>query len=333
MSVVARLERRQVSFYLAAILLGVAAGLLAPAAAPVWGGAITPILAVLIWATFLGVPLIDLPRAFRDIRFLGTVLAVNFVAVPVLVFGLTRVVAGNQAVLIGVLLVLLTPCVDYVIVFTGLAGGARDRLLAAAPLLMVLQMLLLPGYLWLFLGPEGAALIALGPFVEAFLLLIALPLGAAAVVQAFSRGTRPRARAAGRRIEATLAALMVPLLMLTLFVVIAAQIHAVSAELGVLLGVIPVYVAFLVVMLGVGLLASRLARLDVPATRALVFSGATRNSLVVLPLALALPPALALAPLVVVTQTLVELVGMVVFVRLVPGLTRARPGARAGETP
>jgi len=53
---------------------------------------------------------------------------------------------------------------------------------------------------------------------------------------------------------------------------------------------------------------------------ALAFSGTTRNSLVVLPLALALPD--ALAPIVVVTQTLVELIVMVVYVRLLPRLIR-----------
>ena len=47
------------------------------------------------------------------------------------------------------------------------------------------------------------------------------------------------------------------------------------------------------------------------AARAVIFSGATRNSLVVLPLALVLPDHLALAALVIMTQTLVELVGMV----------------------
>ncbi len=52
-----------------------------------------------------------------------------------------------------------------------------------------------------------------------------------------------------------------------------------------------------------------------------MFSAATRNSLVVLPLALALPAPLGIAPLAVVTQTLVELVAMVVLVRLVPMLT------------
>lgn len=51
-----------------------------------------------------------------------------------------------------------------------------------------------------------------------------------------------------------------------------------------------------------------------------MFTGATRNSLVVLPLALALPDRLAIAAVVVVTQTLVEVAGMVVYVRAVPQL-------------
>ena len=57
-----------------------------------------------------------------------------------------------------------------------------------------------------------------------------------------------------------------------------------------------------------------------PPRRAIVFTGATRNSLVVLPLALALPDDLAVAAVVVVTQTLVEVLGMVAYVRVVPRL-------------
>jgi len=208
-----------------------------------------------------------------------------------------------------------------VIVFTGLAGGAREKLLAATPLLMLLQMVLLPGYLWLFAGPGAVALIEVAPFIEAFLLLIVLPLAAAAAVQL--GGRRRRTARTARAVETVMQALMVPLMMVTLAVVVGSQIAAVGTEAVALLAVLPVYLAFLVVMVGVGLLAARLARLDVPAARALVFSGATRNSLVVLPLALALPASLALAPLAVVTQTLVELVGMVILVRLVPRLVPA----------
>ena len=51
--------------------------------------------------------------------------------------------AHDDALLVGVLLVLLAPCVDYVIAFTALAGGAAERLLAAAPLLMLVQLVVL----------------------------------------------------------------------------------------------------------------------------------------------------------------------------------------------
>ncbi|POH63765.1 MULTISPECIES: bile acid:sodium symporter [Cryobacterium] len=321
--IVQRLEHRQVALYLAAIALGALVGWLAPGTAPMLSVAITPLLGLLLFATFLGVPLVSVGRSFLDLRFVSAVLTVNFVIVPVVVFGLSRFVAADRALLLGVLLVLLTPCVDYVIVFTGLAGGARDKLLAATPLLMLLQIVLLPVYLTLFAGPAAVAQIEVGPFVEAFLALIVLPLAAAAAVQFGAR--RRRVAGAARAIVTLLQALMVPLMMATLAVVVGSQLAAVGAQAAALLTLVPLYVAFLVILVGVGLVAARLGGLDVPASRALIFSGATRNSLVVLPLALALPASLALAPLAVVTQTLVELVGMVILVGLVPRLVPDSP--------
>ncbi|MBM7501191.1 ACR3 family arsenite efflux pump ArsB [Brachybacterium muris] len=67
-----------------------------------------------------------------------------------------------------------------------------------------------------------------------------------------------------------------------------------------------------------------MTRLDTTSTRAVMFSVATRNSLVVLPLALALPDALAITPLAVVTQTLVELIAMVILVRIVPAVVPSK---------
>ncbi|ERG64834.1 hypothetical protein L332_10300 [Agrococcus pavilionensis RW1] len=312
---VERWDRHQIPLYLAAIAAGAAAGLVAPQIAPTLEHAIEPVLMALLFATFLGVPLIDVGRAFRDSRFMLTVLIANFVAVPAIAWGLSRVVADDRALTLGVLLVLLTPCIDYVIVFTGLAGGARARLLAAAPLLMLVQLLLLPLYLLLFVGPDLLAVIDVAPFAEAFLLLIVVPLAGAAIVQGISRR-----HPIGHRIETTMAGAMAPLMMLTLAIVIGSQIAAVGSEITNLVRVLPLFVVFVVIAVAAGLLAGRAARLDVPATRAVMFSLATRNSLVVLPLALALPPTLGLAPLAVVTQTLVELIAMVFLVRFVPRL-------------
>jgi arsenite transporter len=319
-------ERHQVSVYLGAIAAAVLVGWAAPGA-PALAPAVTPVLGLLLFATFLAVPFAAIGRAFADLHFLTAVLVVNFAVVPVVVLLLSRAVADHEAVLIGVLLVLLAPCVDYVIVFTGLAGGAADRLLAAAPLLMLGQMLLLPAWLLVLAGPEAVALVELGPFVEAFVLLIVLPLAAAAALQ------RAAARSgAARRVMAATARAMVALMALTLFTVIASQVRGVGEQLADLVAAVPLYVGFLVVMVPLGVLAAKVADLDVAASRALVFGGVTRNSLVVLPLALALPERLALTPFVVVTQTLVELVGMVVLVRLVPRLVPGRDPRHSGGT-
>ena len=311
-------DKCQIPLYLAALGIGVVIGLAAPATAPTFELAINPALMVLLYATFLGVPLIKVGQSLRDGRFLAGLMVLNFLIVPVVVYLLSRFVADDQALLLGVLLVLLAPCIDYVIVFSGLAGAAHDKLLAAAPLLMLLQMLLLPVYLGMFVGPGLFDVIDLAPFVEAFFLLIVTPLALAALTQFLAARCSP-----ARQIMGVMEALMVPLMMLTLVVVVASQIDAVRTELDLLLRVIPIYIIFLIVMVPLGILTGRILKQDVPTTRATVFSGATRNSLVVLPLALALPETLALAAVVVVTQTLVELVGMVIYVRAIPRLIPA----------
>ena len=317
-SAVAWLEKFQIPLYLLALAVGVVVGLAAPASAPAFEIAVNPVLIVLLYATFLAVPFSAIGVSLRDTNFLLSVVVLNFVLVPIVVFALTRFVASNEAVLVGILLVLLAPCIDYVIVFSGLAGAASERLLAAAPLLMLLQIAFLPLYLWLFVGPDLVKIIDVASFVEAFVLLIALPLTSAAATQWLARRTR-----LGTRIMDAMAAAMVPIMMATLAVVVASQVDAVRSEASQLIAAVPIFVAFLVVMAVVGLATSRITRQDVPATRALIFSGATRNSLVVLPLALALPPALSLAAVVVVTQTLVELIGMIAYVRIVPRLAPA----------
>lgn len=310
---VAWLERRQVPLYLTAIAVGLA---VSP-----WGGAlevaINPVLGLLLFATFLSVPLTGLRV---DLRFAGALALLNFVVVPAVVAVLTLPLRDDAVLLTAVLLVLLTPCIDYVIAFTGLAGGARERLLVATPLLLVAQMLLLPLYLRLFLGTEAAEVISVEPFLGAFFWLILLPLGAAWLVQ----NTEQRS-GISRQVSAGASAGMVPLMMATLFVVIAAHAGGVGEQAGTLGLVILIYVAFALIMSVLGLLVSRLFHFRVEDRIALVFSGVTRNSLVIMPFALALPAGYALAPIVVVTQTLVELVAMVVMVRMLPSLWKKRP--------
>ena len=309
-----RLEALQVALYLGAIVIGLLLGAVLPGTAGVLEIVVEPSIAALLLVTFHGIPLRALGGSLQDRRFLLALLAVNFVAVPLLVLAITRPLVGAPELLVPALLVLLAPCIDYVIVFAALAGGAREQLLGATPLLMLVQMLALPVLVPLLAGGAGTALFSPAPFVRALVLLILLPLLLAALLQ--------------RLVPALdLSGAMVPLMVVVLVAVVASQTPRALGAGTALLALVPVYLAFLVLATAAGILVSRLARLGVREARAVTFSGATRNSLVVLPLALALPS--PLAPAVVVTQTLVELVGMVVLVRLLPRLLRDDARGRA----
>lgn len=316
------LRRHQVLVYAVAVALAVVIG----AGRPMWAtpieGLINPVLAVLLYVTFLEIPFVRLRRAFTNGRFIGVALGLNFLVVPVVVWGLTRVLPSDRVVLVGVLMVLLTPCIDYVITFTDLADGDAEQLTATTPALMLVQLLLLPVYLWLFVGPEIAAVIEAGPFIEAFVLIIALPLGLAWLTEA---GAERSGRVAGW--QETLGWFPVPMMGVTLFVVIASQLPRVQDAFDQIVVVVPVYVAFLFVMPLLGRLVSGLFGMDVGERRALVFTSVTRNSLVVLPLGLALPAGYELVPAIIVTQTLVELSGMVVLTRVVPAVLVPAPPA------
>lgn len=314
------LQRHQVAVYAVAVLLAVGTGVSRPSSSTFIEQLIDPILAILLYVTFLEIPFVRLRRAFTNGRFMAAALGMNFIVVPIVVWGLTRLLPPEPVILVGVFMVLLTPCIDYVITFADLAGGNAEQITAATPALMLVQLVLLPVYLWLFMGAEIAEVIEPGPFIEAFLIIIVLPLTLAWLTEAWAERS-PR----GESWQDMMGWLPVPMMGVTLFVVIASQLPRVQESIGQIAVVVPVYVAFIVIMPLLGRVAAGLFQMDVGESRALVFTSVTRNSLVVLPLALALPAGYGLAPAIVVTQTIVELTGMVVLTRVVPAWLLPEP--------
>ena len=313
-----QLETRQVPIYFAAVIAAAALGMLAPAAASHLQAWVTPAIAVLMYAMFLQIPFLDLRQGVANRRFMAALLLANFVLVPLLVWAATRGLVEHPALLIGALLVLLTPCIDYVVVFTLIGKGDARLTLAATPVLLLLQLLLLPVYLTWILGDSATVALSIKPFVEAFVLLIVVPLLLAVLTSASARRHRPVAAW-----NAAWAWMPVPAMALVLVAVIGSQIAVVLHDFEKLWPVIPVYLCFMLLAPLLGLLSARLLRLPAAQARSVTFSAATRNSLVVLPLALALPEDLrTLAAAAVITQTLVELVFELVYVRVVPVVVR-----------
>ncbi|MBE2889482.1 arsenic resistance protein [Geobacter anodireducens] len=310
-----RLEENQIWLYVAALAVGAGLGLWRPAFGARLESAITSVLAVLLYGMFAQIPFLHLREAFANRRFTAALLTVNFIVVPVLVWLLSRLLPQSPPLLLGVYLVLLTPCIDYVIIFTHLGRGNARLVLASTPLLLLAQMLLLPVYLWLFMGDEAARVMSADPFLQAFFLLIVLPLGLALTTEFWAK----RRRSGALWLEVT-AWIPVPFMALTLLLAVASQLGRIGEHLSLVVHVIPIYIAFMAVMPVLSRLVACAFRLDTQAGRALIFSSGTRNSLVVLPLALALPDTWVVVPAVIVTQTLVELVGELIYIRVVPSV-------------
>ncbi|WP_322906084.1 arsenic resistance protein [Paenibacillus sp. SGZ-1009] len=313
----AQMERHQIGLYILTLIAAAICGLFATRAVHALDhpALFSVMIALLMYGMFTQIPFITIKQALINRRFVAAILIANYVAVPLIVWLLCHLLPQETPLLLGVYLVLLTPCIDYVIVFTYLGRGNEKLMLLSTPVLFITQMLLLPLYLWLFLGIEVMQIVEPAPFIQAFLIVIVLPLMLAITLQWITRRNQTYQVWLDRS-----AWLPVPMMALTLFVIVSSQIGKLTAHWALIVAVIPVYIAFMLIMPWIARTIAYCFKLDIAASRTVIFSSSTRNSLVVLPLALSLPNQWSvIVAAIIVTQTIVELAGELVYVRLVPG--------------
>lgn len=304
------LENQQIIIYFIAISISILITFFIPNTS-YFETVINPALALMLFVTFLQVPISELTSAFKNIKFIFALLFSNFIIIPIIVFGLIQFLPDNPLLKLGVLFVLLTPCIDYVVTFSHLGKANAKLLLSSTPILLIVQMVLLPIYLNIFLGEEASLLVEISPFIEAFIFLILIPFSLATIFQILSKKSN-----FGEKIVDLFNILPVPSTALVLFIVILAVVPRLSLAINDILYVIPIYVAFAILAPIVGLNVGKLFKLKKEEKVSIAFSSSTRNSLVILPLALAVPNALPLLPAVIVTQTFIELIAEIIYIRI-----------------
>ncbi|GGY72280.1 arsenic resistance protein [Marinobacter zhanjiangensis] len=309
------LEKYQVWLYLTAILAGMAVGWAWPVVTTSFETLLWPVLGVLLYATFTQVPLTHLGTAFRDGRFNLALVLGNFIIMPGIVWLLLLMAPPDPAIRLGILLVLLVPCTDWFISFTHLGGGDSARAIAASPILLMLQIVMLPLYLWLFLGEDMVSANLTGHLLPVFFGLILTPL-----LLAWLTEKAVDKKPAFTGFVQALGWLPVPVLTLVVFLIAASQISLVLETGRMLPLLLLIFSAYLVAAALVGRLLSMAFHLPGARGRTLAFSFGTRNSFVVLPFAIALPDLWATAVVVIVFQSLVELFGMTAYLKWLPAL-------------
>ncbi|ELZ38350.1 sodium symporter [Halorubrum saccharovorum DSM 1137] len=167
-------EKYQSALVLAAIAVGLAVGQI-DGVPPVADRLIVPFLMVILFAAFVGIPLSRLREAFGNRRVAGSSLLVNFVWSPLLAVGLGALFLRDQPALwVGLVMLLVTPCTDWYLVFTDVADGDVPLATSVLPYNLVLQLVLLPVYLYAFAGTLVDLPLAL--LAESVLLVLVVPL-------------------------------------------------------------------------------------------------------------------------------------------------------------
>ncbi|KUP03882.1 arsenic resistance protein [Bacillus coahuilensis m2-6] len=141
---------------------------------------ILPLLIIMLYLTFLQIPLKDIKRSFSNRIFTLTSIGMNFVLTPLLAWFLATIfLVDNPALWLGFIMLMVTPCTDWYIIYTGIAKGNTALSTSILPLNLILQLLLLPLYLYLFSGTVGVVdfqivvesifLVLIIPFILAFI--------------------------------------------------------------------------------------------------------------------------------------------------------------------
>lgn len=114
---------------------------------------IVPSLMVMLYGAFLNIPVHRLSNAFQNYQVTGLSLAVNFLWTPIFAWGLGAIFLRDSPDLrVGLIMLMVTPCTDWYIIFTNIAKGDVALATALLPLNLILQVILLPIYLILFAG-------------------------------------------------------------------------------------------------------------------------------------------------------------------------------------
>ena len=310
-----KIEKYQIYIYFIALFSGIIVGLISNAFANILETIISASLCILMFSMFSQIPFFNIKHNLLNIKSILALLTSNFIAIPLFVFGLIQLFdVSNVPIIIGLYLVLLTPCIDYVIVFNALGKGNEQLMLFATPLLFIGQILLLPLYFTLFLNIDVFSQIDIFPFLKSFLMFIIFPLLSALLLQY----TSEKSESINQILKLT-SWLPEIFMALVLFSIVGSQINKIIYNLNIVFLVIPIYICFLIVSPFIGTLCGKLFKVTQETKRTIAFSSSTRNALVVLPLALGLPNHwVTIATTVIITQTLCELLGELIYIKMIP---------------
>lgn len=280
------------------------------------------VLGALLWTNFALMPLTGM-KFGQHKRLACVVVLVATLGTLLLVAPLVSLfIPEGGPVALAAVIVLLAPCVDYVVVFTRIAGGEYRGLLAATPYLLGAQLIFIPIWtsIYAYIGILDMGVVReLFPIpAESYLSLTPLivPLVAAYLAQRWSTRS-PQRQQSYERVRSMSDTAMIPLMCLLLVLMCSAYTPAVLNETQLIPRLAGLYLTYAILA---GVAAWSLSRvMSRPERISATFSAVTRNALIIYPVVALCAQRLAqngnpeaqLMSATVLTQTLTELLIMV----------------------
>ncbi len=138
------------------------------------GNLINLFLCIMLYGIFLEVPLKNLKKSFKNIKFSSTSIMINFIWTPIFGYFLGNLfLNGNMDIFIGFFMLILTPCTDWYLIFTKIAKGDLNLSLSILPINLILQIVLLPIYLIIFFSSNDT--VNYSNLVYSLIIVIVIP--------------------------------------------------------------------------------------------------------------------------------------------------------------
>ncbi|MFS0788675.1 arsenic resistance protein [Shouchella sp. 1P09AA] len=273
---------------------------------------IIPFLLVMLYGLFLTIPLSGLKNAFKNTKFLSTNVILNFVWTPVLAWGIGAVfLVDHPAIWLGFILLLVTPCTDWYLIFTSIARGNVTLATSVLPVNLILQVLLLPVYLLIFAGTMET--VSMGTILESVVLILFVPFILASLTRYFMKKKQVMLE---KKVIPFFASSQIIFLCLAIVAMFASQGSYLLNNLEVIwLMLIPMFLYFLINFL-MAQTAGKFLKFTYEDTVSLNMTVVARNSPVALAIVLAAFPDQPLIALALIIGPLLELPVLAVLAKL-----------------
>lgn len=276
------------------------------------GSLIVPFLMLMLTIVFMNISLKDMKDAFKNVRFSGLSLGINFIWTPLFAWLLGLLFLKDYPDLwVGFLMLLVTPCTDWYLVFTQMAGGRVTLAAALLPWHLILQLLLLPIYLLIFAGRLVPVDISI--LIKSVLLVLVTPLLLALLLEKLFEKIKNKVW-----LQEVLLPAVMPwqfiFLCLAIMAMFSSQGKAILSNPSITLQLLAPLMIFYISNLFVSMNVCRMAKIDKPNSIGFCFSTLARNSPIALTIAVVAFPDRPLIALALVIGPLIELPTMALFV-------------------